>query len=763
MATAAHLPELQRTRLSALARYSEVSLFLMLCSGMLALVWTGKLDPLTTVLVPVALVFKALRYWRRKPPELTARVATWLVVGYLPFYALDLLFFSRAFVSGSPNGLLYAALHASVHLTLFVLVVRLYSATRTRDLLFLSMMALACLLAAAIFTVDTAFLGFLLSFLVLGVSTFMGLEMRRSAEGAVAPPLETGTPAAQRLGRALGLTAVAMTIGAAVVASVIFLVLPRLPTGYMASLNFNPTLISGFSDNVELGRIGEIKLQTSVVMRTRMDFSPEGTPNLRWRGIVLTNFDGHRWYTESHENVATLPDADGWFSLGDRSEGSGQDNYRHVHFTVLLEPLATDAIFVLAHPVAVRGTFLPEGDRRMPEVRRGYLQLDRTQSVFNPNNNFNKISYEGLALVPKMAPEVLRRSVASYPPDILNVYMALPRLDNRIPRLAQEITARAPTPYDKANAIELYLRTRFGYTLQLPDPAPADPLAHFLFVRRAGHCEYFATAMTVMLRSLGVPARYVNGFLPGEYNDVADSYIVRGSDAHSWVEVYFPEYGWIPFDPTPSSGARPKFFLGRLAYYWDWFEMTWSEWVVNFTSVQQLHLAASAQRATREWGNWVRDFLADYRRRAVERLKILHFQVRGAIRHHPGTLLAPALLLALAVLLLLRGRSLADAIAALVARSGLRLGHGGAANPRLATIYYTRLLRMLEGRGLNKPPGQTPLEFARSVPGEQLGGMVGRLTELYQATRFGASPVDAGEMVRQLGAIQAFLRTQPRS
>src|SRR5207244_5015174 len=103
-------------------------------------------------------------------------------------------------------------------------------------------------------------------------------------------------------------------------------------------------------------------------------------------------------------------------------------------------------------------------------------------------------------------------------------------------------TAQAPTAYDKAAAIEHYLRTRFGYTLDLSATSKADPLAHFLFERRSGHCEYFAAAMTVMLRSLGIPARYVNGFLPGEYNELGGDFIVRASDAHSWVEAYFPGF-----------------------------------------------------------------------------------------------------------------------------------------------------------------------------------------------------------------------------
>src|SRR5207247_6617599 len=120
-----------------------------------------------------------------------------------------------------------------------------------------------------------------------------------------------------------------------------------------------------------------------------------------------------------------------------------------------------------------------------------------------------------------------------------------------------------------------------AYTLNLTGKPGQDPLAHFLFETRAGHCEYFASAMAIMARTLGIPSREVNGFLPGEYNDLAGDYIVRASDAHSWVEVYFPGNGWQVFDPTPSSVETGGGFLRRLGLYADWMEIKWNEWVIG--------------------------------------------------------------------------------------------------------------------------------------------------------------------------------------
>jgi hypothetical protein len=154
------------------------------------------------------------------------------------------------------------------------------------------------------------------------------------------------------------------------------------------------------------------------------------------------------------------------------------------------------------------------------------------------------------------------QSAGSYYPDWLQSYMNYPgdgryrspAVMKRIHDLAVQVVnaAGATTPYDKATAIEDYLRSdKFTYTLDPPKAPPgADLLDNFLFTSRKGYCEYFATAMGDMLRSVGIPTRLVNGFGPGSFDTQSTSFVVRGEDAHTWVEVYFPTYGWIPFEPT---------------------------------------------------------------------------------------------------------------------------------------------------------------------------------------------------------------------
>ena len=121
--------------------------------------------------------------------------------------------------------------------------------------------------------------------------------------------------------------------------------------------------------------------------------------------------------------------------------------------------------------------------------------------------------------------------------------------------LAQQLTANAVTPYEKAKAIEAYLRTLpYDDAIAAP-PAGVDPLEYFLFDIQRGYCDYYATAMAMMLRTVGVPARTASGYAEGLFDEESQSYYITQRDAHTWVEVFFPEYGWIEFEPT--AGESP--------------------------------------------------------------------------------------------------------------------------------------------------------------------------------------------------------------
>src|SRR6202034_1607824 len=551
--------------LPAVQRYFEVSLFLLVATGVLAIVSTGKLDIVSVLIPSVALIYKGIRMHRRRGPEISARVATWLVLGYFLFFPLDLWVFSHGLAEGAPNPPLYAALLSSIHLILFATLVRLYSARSNRDYAFLAVLAVASMLVSAILTVETSFLIALAIFLVLSVSTFVALEIRRSSVGAVSPPFEPGSAIARQLNRALGFTSLLVAASVLAVGIVLFFLIPRFTIGYLGSLDLQPGLLTGFSDNVALGQIGEIKKNPAVVMRIRIDGDPARASDMHWRGIVLTNFTGNSWNTPQQDQTEIEPNVGGEYLFGPPPRPG--DRFNSMHYTVLMEPIATDAIFVAPplqsitgkfgldgvpthHPTDAKSFLLPAG----AALTRGYLFIDRTGSIFNPTRNNSKIRYEGTARMSLATPADLRAASTDFPPEMREDYLQLPsKLDPRIKKLAMDVTARQTNDYDRASEIRRYLIGHYSYTLDLAGPTGrhSDPLSYFLFTSRAGHCEYFATAMTVMLRSIDVPARYVTGFLPGEYNDVGGDYIIRGSDAHAWVAGFFNCYGWITVDSTP--------------------------------------------------------------------------------------------------------------------------------------------------------------------------------------------------------------------
>src|SRR5215468_3593344 len=579
-------------------RFFRVSLFLLLFTAILTLIGTGKIDIFTSAVAMVALLCHVRRWWYGHEPELRPRTATLLVLCYLLFFPVDMFFLSRSLAANSPNPPLYAALISSVHFLLFILLVRLYSARTDRDAHFLVMLAFAALLASAVLTVDTAFLFLFFFFLLFAIATYSGLELRRGAAGAALPTTSTQPESERRLARALGYSALGVCLGAIVCGTVLFFVFPRVSAGYLGKTSFNPTLLSGFSDQVELGQIGEIKKSEAVVMRVETG-KPLNYPRLRWRGNALANFDGRRWSVGERGTETLLANAEGWIPLRERPR-AGEFRGEILQLTVLQEPMASNSLFVPGNALALRGNFT--GEAGGISHRRAYIYRDAAGSLSNPFHNYVAIRYTGLSQLPPPDKARLEAAGTDYPPDISEKYLQLPlELDARIPALATSATSRGVTPYDKAAVLESFLKTKYAYTLNLTGNPGKDPLAHFLFETRAGHCEYFASAMTVMLRTLGIPSREVNGFLPGEYNDLGGDYIVRASDAHSWVEAYFPGNGWVAFDPTPAAPVQSVSIFRRLSQFADWAELTWNDWVIGYDFAHQAALAQTVQTRSRNW------------------------------------------------------------------------------------------------------------------------------------------------------------------
>src|ERR1700722_18674920 len=730
MAASATSPSLQVSPLPA-ERFFQGSLLLLIGSSIATLIATGKVDAIACVIAALAMAYKGFRWWRREQPELSHRIATMLVIGYIGIFPLDVLIFSRAYVSASSNPALYAALLGAIHFLLFVMLVRLYSATTDRDAFFLSVLAFAGILAAAILTIDTFFLVMFFIFLLFAVATFVGMELRRGGRGATTTAIVH--PAQEkRLARALTLAAISVAVGAILIGGTLFFFFPRFSAGYLGRTNMQPSLMSGFTDSVELGQIGEIKKNPAVVMRVKTG-APVGYARLRWRGIALTTFDGKRWSTPNHRQPVTLtPNLMGAINVSDPEQNLKAPSME-LDYEALVEPMATDAVFVPSNAVSLVGGFNGENPSAVNNVRRTYVFRDFTGSLFNPFRNYAPVRYFGVSRLPTIEPAKLRAASTVFPADITDTYLQVPRLDKRIVPFTQSVIARATNPYDKAVAIENYLRTRFTYTLDLTGNVDKDPLATFLFKTRAGHCEYFASAMAIMLRASGIPSREVNGFLPGEYNDLGGDYIVRASDAHSWVEAYFPGTGWVTFDPTPASNEQSG-FMSRLGLYIDWMELNWNEWVINYDFAHQVQMAQNMQRNTRNWTEAARNWFTLQQLRGKQKLK------SWLDRSGDITFALPLVLVIL--LVLLRYDVLRFVVRKMRLFLQLRRPSHGSANPQLASRLYAELLRVLAKRGFARKETQTALEFAGAVSEPRIALAVREFTQIYAQARFGGAACD---------------------
>ena len=692
---------------AAIQRYFDVALYLLVLTGFGTLASTGKLKPITVLLVGAALVFRGYLLASRRSFLIPERWTTALTLAYVAFAMADYFLLSSGF------------LKASVHLVLFVMVVRMFSAQRERDYYFLSVLAFLMVLSAAVLTVDSTFVLAFAGFMLTAVVTFILMEMRHiSAKATVHSKDATDRRDSRQMAYSLTGAAPALVVCILLGAAVIFFVMPRISTGYLSGYSPSTQLTTGFSERVELGSIGEIQQSSSVVMHIQIDADRDGDSNLLWRGVALGTFDGKVWSTPPEQRlVPRLPD--GRFVL---SQGETQSPVSPVvRYHVLMEPLGTNVFFLAAAPLTLQGNY-------------GLLARDSAGSVFDFDPAHPISIYDATSRIAQLRPADLGSAGVGYPLDVRLNYTRLPDLDPRIPQLAAQITAASDNNYDRAVAIEKYLATHFAYSLQLSRTTPRDPLAEFLFERRKGHCEYFASSMAVMLRTLGIPSRVVNGFRTGEFNNLTSQYVVRASDAHSWVEAYFPGYGWVSFDPTPAASLPTRNGWSRVGQYLDAMASFWREWVINYDLNRQQNLGATVAGRGQQLIHETRLWWFKRHRALLTQVR----RVRDTLAASPLRWSLFATLGLAALLLAANGGRLWRAWA----RRRL-VAHPETAPSKAASIWYGKMTRVLARRGWRKLPTQTAREFVVQIDDREMRGRVERFTQHYANARFGDSAEDA--------------------
>lgn len=640
--------------------------------------------------------------------QLSERMGLIAVLLSIPLFFFDWQYQKTV---GEPAGKLGVA--ALAHLIIFLAAVKLLQQKKDRDWVFLYLISFFEILLAAGLSFSPIFLVSLSIYMLSGLTTIVAFEIHKSKRGMAAT--ETRLLVAPDAGifkharryskrsvetRRLPLVAVVLFLLIFILALPLFLLAPRSGAAMLSRSGSALTNFIGFSENVTLGAIGSLKKDNAIVMHVRLDDASNGR-EFRWRGVALDEFIGRGWRKSPEaRRPVELKSERGFFQLG-----TTESLHRLTAQTIFLEPIESPVLFAAPRPVAIQGDF-------------SFVRMDGEGSV-QARREFERVVYK--ALSDTTAPDValLRKDAAPYPVAFQRYLQRSPTLDPRIEALANAmvVNAHARNRYDEARAIESELQTDYGYSLDMKAGGP-DPLADFLFNVKVGHCEYFSTAMAVMLRTRGVATRVVNGFLPGEYNEAAGAFTVRQSDAHSWVEVYFPETNaWVTFDPTPAAGRSEPIrsgVAGQLEKYAEALELMWFQYVVGYDKQEQRSLARS-----------LRNHLFDYQRLLVQTVSAIR---KVIISRSPAILLIGISVIAAFVVLRASRR-----VRRLGWRRGLQVWPRGPEPETSRVEFYERFIRLLEMQGVKRELHQTPLEFASALGLSEAQA----ITNAYNRVRFG--------------------------
>lgn len=518
----------------------------------------------------------------------------------------------------------------------------------------------------------------------------------------------------------------------------LFLIMPRGSTvGLGIGAEALGGISTGFSDQVRLGAIGRIQQSDRVVMRVQVEgnIAAESLNNLRWRGITLDSFNNFGWRQSKHDSSdrRLLEKENGFYRLGKVSDITHLTTQ-----TVMLEPLDTNVIFGAPRLIALSGNF-------------GLLVTDSAESI-TANEKSVRQTYKAYSDLREFSEEILNKEKKSLEDAPAN-YTQLPAIDLRIGALAEEIVtnAKAQTRYQKAAAIERYLQNSFAYSLDMK-AGGSEPLADFLFNVRAGHCEYFSTAMAVMLRTQGIPTRVVNGFQRGQYNEMAGVYIVTEKEAHSWVEVYFPSQdAWVTFDPTPPAGFNlnenadfKAVYLARLNSFVQALETFWIQYIIGYDGQEQMSLFRSVKSSYAD----LQDVSGDFAREIFNRILIAwkSFQEGESFVEKAQSIGLIALYIGGILTLIVLPVSLIRFLAKIFAK---RRRHRRRAQ---LIEFYEDMSRILAKQGFRRLASETPMEFAEKVGLSE----VEFITEKYNEVRFGertltrADVENVGRMLKSL-------------
>ncbi|MCA9482856.1 MAG: DUF3488 domain-containing protein [Nitrospina sp.] len=675
--------------------------YLLAILGVVCLTLPGLLWPFAGEIAALGLIALFLMELKGRIP---IAPPAWFSLSRISLIALPALYFTlRPDIPALAAGFL-----------LFVLYSRFVFKAEFNDYLYGYLISIVCLLVGALFVQDLTFAALFLSFYLVMCWALIFYHLMGERVGSRSPPerfARQDTARARVSSGILGLTA-GLVLLSLVFTSAIFIAFPRLGLGFM-TLNQSGVPISGFSDRVEFGEVGRIKQNEEVVLRAT--FTQNGRPfrpplPALWRGVALDHFDGRVW-------KSTLPH----FWSNPHRPGkplalfSMKPEENVIREEIFMENIETPVIFTYGLPLAIDGTFTG-------------LEMDAAFSFRMTDEPGGPRRFDTVADIGPLTGDVSFPILGYLDPEQARLFRQLPETSPELKALAKRLGGKARSDMETAEAMLRYLQDGFTYSLDIKKETDLPSIDEFLFHRKSGHCEYFASALTLLLRLGGIPARVVNGFMGVEWNEMGQYMIVRQTHAHSWVEAFFADRGWVVFDPTPPDPAAAESSPSRFSHYLDLLRLNWQRYVVKYNFNDQMEIAHFVSGKTRGITDTLRS-LADWK----------PGDFLDALKNTPGAWGW--------VLLAIAGLGFA----------WKRLGRQEETLPP-ASRQYAKMLRKLEKQGLHKAPSTTAREFLEALDTLESTRRehVARITHLYEKSRFGGTALNAAdeksleEMVRQV-------------
>jgi len=644
---------------------------------------------------------------------------------------------ARALVDAPTLGL-------AIEFAAFLQISRLFTRRTAVDYQQIAVLAFVHLVAATVLSTSLSYGVMFVGFVVATPWMLALSHLRREIEGNYMPS-SNATPEAQTgLARVLASRRVVgprFLIGTAFLSVPlfamtlsIFVVVPRVGKGFLSFQREGGQRVAGFGNEVELGGFGVIRDDPTVVVRVTPELMNEKAQrvSLRLRGTSFDHYDGRRW-TRTQAVMERLRSASYDLFQIARAPVRGRDEAYQIVLEHLDEPVV----------------FLPEGTVALQvpaRVERGERYQRKLMTGAGLDLRYDADGV-GLMYTAYVAPDADSQPVSSLIRETAAKYLQLPRGHERIADLAKQIAGDATSPAIAAQRVQRWLNGgTFRYTLEQPNVGNKPPLEAFLFDAKAGHCEYFSSAMAIMLRTLGIPTRNVTGFVGGRFNPYGRYYALRQGDAHSWVEVYIEGQGWMTYDPTPPSRSA----VGPRIGMWsdvnaliDAMRMRWMTTVVGYDLRTQVGLL-------RQIGRWIaahqpdtsgigdgdsdddKDTLKTWLSRAGRTLAVL-----------------AAVLIAAAAFWVVQRRR---------ARSGPVLK----AEQAIVVRLYRDLERALRKHGQPRDAAVTPLEHARLLAerGAPYSDDVALVTRRYMEARYGDRALSTAEVQALKDAVSRIAATR---